>query len=305
VTSSVDPLEAASAVVLVAGLAVAGWRDLASREVSDRLWQLLGGFGVAAGAVGLLGRGSLPLVLWLVVGAFALEHLLPWDDVLAEDQLGRAIAIELVVYAAVLAVVGLAVARWGVGPTTVPVAVLAALATILAARALFELGVLYGGADAKALIVVGVLLPVLAAPWLYAPAVEAPLAAILPFAVTVLTNAALLSIAFPLAIAARNAARGEFTVARGFTRYTIPVEELPRRFVWVRDPAVGEDTFQDDAETSEEDVRRREEVAQRLRQQGVERVWVSPQLPFVVLMAAGTVAGLLAGNLLLDLFSAL
>jgi prepilin signal peptidase PulO-like enzyme (type II secretory pathway) len=37
----------------------------------------------------------------------------------------------------------------------------------------------------------------------------------------------------------------------------------------------------------------------------VSRVWVTPQLPFLVLMAAGTFTGLLAGNLLLDLFSAL
>ena len=298
-------LDAVGALVLAGGFAYAAVEDLRFREVSDHLWQLLGSVALVLGALEVAPGGFLPVVLWVVVAAFALEHLFPWDDALGEGHAGLVPAIELSVYAGVLALVLWSVARWGIGPSEVPIAVVAAVASIVLARGLFELGVLYGGADAKALIVAGVLVPVFAVPLLYAPALPGLLLSVLPFSVTLLTNAALLSLSVPIALALRNVRRGEFTFPRGFTGYTLPVEELPKRFVWVRDPALGEDTLVDDAETSEDDTRRRTEIARKLASEGVRRVWVTPQLPFLVLMTAGAFAGLLAGNLLVDLFAVL
>ncbi len=298
-------LTSARVVVLVGGFGYAAVADLRAREVSDRLWQLLAALAVALGLVVVAGGGALAIGLWVLVGAFAFEHLLPWDDALGERHAGKVLWIELAVYVGVVGLVGAAAVRWGIGPSSVPIDVVAAVASIVVARVLFETGVLYGGADAKALIVVGVLLPVFAVPLLYAPAIEGPLLARLPFSITLLTDAALFSVLVPIALAIRNLSRGEFTLPRGFTCYTLDVRELPRRFVWVRDPALGEDTTLEDAETSEEDIRQRTRIARDLQAQGVQRVWVSPQLPFLVLMAAGAFAGLLAGNLLLDLFAAL
>lgn len=298
-------LEAARASILAAGFAYAAAADVRTREVSDSLWQILGGGGVVLGAVELGSGGTLPVALWLVVGAFALEHLLPWDEAFGPRFASKVPAVELAIYAVVLAVVAGSAYRWGIGPSAVPLEVLAAVVSVVLARVLFEAGVLYGGADAKALIVAGVLVPLFPSPLILAPPTTTIVLRFLPFAVTVLTNAALLSIAAPLAIAARNAVRGEFSFPRGFTSYTLAVDELPHRFVWVRDRSLGEDTLVDDAESSEDDLRRRTEIATRLREQGVRRVWVTPQLPFLVLMAAGAFSALLFGNLLLDLFALL
>jgi len=298
-------VEAFRALVLTGAFAYAAAKDLETREVTDRLWQLLGVVGVLVGAAALAGHGVVPELLWLLVGAFALEHLFPWDDLLGERRAGLVLPIEVLLYAVVLATVGLLAYRLGIGPTAVPVIAVAALVSIVLARALFEAGVLYGGADAKALIVIGVLVPLFGLPVLYHPASSVAVLRLLPFSLTVLTNSALLSIVAPLAIAMRNLARGEFSFPRGFTGYTVPVAELPRRFVWVRDPAMGQDTMVDDAETSEEDTRRRTAIARELEARGVGRVWVTPQLPFLVLMTAGVFTGLLFGNLLLDLFGVL
>jgi archaeal preflagellin peptidase FlaK len=305
VTEASSLLDAGRATVLVAGLAYAAVEDVEAREVADGLWQVVGVVGAAAGAAALFPGGPLPIALWVVVAVLALEHLFPWDDALGDRHARKVPALELGAFVAAIAAVGYAVVRYGVGPSSVPVDVLAALATVVLARILFELGVLYGGADAKALIVAGLLVPVFATPLIFHPAVAAGVLGVLPFSVTLLTDAALLSVAVPVAIAIRNVARGEFSFPRGFTGYTLAVEELPQRFVWVRDPAAGEDTLVEDAETSAEDIRRRTEVAAELRRKGVTRVWVTPQLPFLVLMASGAVAALLAGNLLLDLFAAL
>jgi archaeal preflagellin peptidase FlaK len=292
-------LDDAPVAILLAGFAYASVADLRVREVSDRLWQLLGVLGVALGAV-LFGAGGLvPLLLWLVVGLLTLEHLVSWDGLLPASWQDQADRIELAGYAIVVAIVAIAVGRYGLGPSAVPVGVIAVLATVLLARALFEVGALYGGADAKALMIAGVLVPTFPHPILAVPATVTTLGAI-PFSIDLLTDAALLAIVIPLFLAARNVYRGEFAFPRGFTGYSLPVGELPTKFVWVRDPAAGNGTSTDDAETSEDDARIRREAAERLALRGIARVWVSPQLPFLVLMALGAVAAILAGNLVLD-----
>ncbi len=286
--------------ILLGGYAYAAAADVRTREVTDRLWQLLGVVGLLLGAVYVGGEGVVPLLLWVLVGLLTLEHLVAWDDLLPIAWRDQADRVELGAYAAVVVIVAVAGARYGLGPTGVPEAVIAALATVLLARALFEVGALYGGADAKALMVAGLLVPVFAHPLLAVPAV-APALAVVPFSINLLTDAALCSLVVPFYLAIRNLRRGEFSFPRGFNGYSMPVAELPTKYVWVRDPAVEDSTDSEEPETSAEDERLRRETARRLTERGVLRVWVSPQLPFLVLMAIGAVAALLAGNLILDI----
>jgi len=292
----------APVVVLVVGFVYASVADLRAREVSDRLWQLLGVIGFALGFAVFGSGGTVPLLLWLLVGLLTLEHLVAWDDHLPKSWRPQADRLELAAYAASVAIVAIAVVRIGIGPSAVPVGVIAVLATVLLARVLFEVGALYGGADAKALMISGLLVPTFSHPLLASPVSPYALGAI-PFSIDLLTNAALLSVVVPVFLALRNLRRGEFAFPRGFTGYYLPVGDLPERFVWVRDPAAGELPTSEDAETSAEDERVRREVARRLAERGVRRVWVSPQLPFLVLMAAGAGAAILAGNLVLDIIA--
>jgi preflagellin peptidase FlaK len=289
--------------LLVGGLGYAALSDLRTREVTDRLWQVLGVVGWGLGAVWLAPGGILSVALWLLVGGLTIQHMFPWDNALGKRLDRFADLIEGVAYLLVILVVLVASVHWGIGTSGVPLAVIALLATMLFARGLFELGVLYGGADAKALMVAGLLLPLLPTPLLPQTAPVALLLTVLPFPVNLLVDAAVLSLAVPVAIAVRNVARREFEFPRGFTGYMIPVKELPDRFVWLKDPLLAEE--EDAAETSEEDREIRVRAAHDLEAKGVERVWVTPQIPFVVLLALGAVAALLAGNLLLDLFAAL
>lgn len=285
---------------LVVGFVYAAIVDVREREVSDRLWQLMGAVGLGVGVLATLPGGLLPTVLWIVVALLVLEHVVPWDLALGGWWDRHAAAVELAGYVVVVVGIAAAAGAVGIGPTGVPWAVVVVLVVVLFARGLFELGVLYGGADVKALMVAGLLVPVFAAPYLLGP--PAPLAAVsyLPFAVSMLTNAALCSLAVPIALAVRNARHHEFSFPDGFTGYLLPVDELPRHFVWVRDPRVPESDDEDDAATSAEDTSRREQLARDLKARGIERVRVTPQVPFLTLMAVGAILGLLAGNLLLD-----
>lgn len=305
-TGLADSTLAAGAIVLVAGFAYAAWADLKEREVTDALWQVLGILGFGIGLVATAPGGVLPTVLWVVVGLFVIQHLFAWDTHLGPTGERYADLIEIVLYIVVVVIVGVAYAIVGIGPSAVPVSVVAVLVTVLLARGLFEAGILFGGADAKALMIAGFLVPMFPDPLIAPAASVAPVTTILPFGVTVLMNAALFSVVVPLAIAIRNLARGEFHGLSSFIGYTIPVDELPQKYVWVRDPMFGEAREEEETiETSEDDRQRRAAIAEELRAKGVQRVWVTPQIPFLVILGAGVVTGLLFGNVLFDLLFSL
>ncbi len=298
-------LFALRAVVLLAGLGLAGYQDWRVREVADGVWQGMGLIGAAAGLFEFWGN-PLALVLWILVSVWALEHLFAWDAPLEQFSERLPGWIELGVYVGVLGTIIACAADFGVGSSGVPIEVIGVAGAILLARGLFEVGVLYGGADAKALMMAGLLLPIDPTP-LWSPPVAAVLLGYYPFALTVLIDAALFAVVVPVAIAVRNLSAHEFTFPRGFTGYKIPVAELPNRYVWIKDPTFSRTVSDDEPEpqTTEEDRALRQRQAETLAKQGVQRVWVTPQLPFILWILAGTLAAVGVGNLIFDIITAL
>ena len=292
-------------VVLLGGLGLSGYQDWRIREVPDGVWQAMGLVGTAAGIFEFWGN-PLALGLWVLVSVWALEHLFPWDAPLEHVSEHLPGWIELGGYIVALGAIIACAIDFGVGGSGVPIEVIGVAGAILLARGLFEVGVLYGGADAKALMIAGILLPIDPTP-LWSPPVAAALLGYYPFALTVLIDAALFAIVVPIAIAIRNLSAHEFSFPRGFTGYMIPVAELPERYVWIKDPTFSGSGLEDESEpqTTEEDRELRRRQADALSQQGIRRVWVTPQLPFILWILAGTVAALLVGNLIFDLITSL
>ncbi|MCI4327446.1 MAG: prepilin peptidase [Thermoplasmata archaeon] len=296
----VDVSDAAIGVLIV-GFLVAAAVDLRTREVDDRIWLALGLLGGALQAIVLAPDGVVPVAVWAVVVAFVVQHLVPWDDALVEAHPSWPGAIEIAAYIAVGALLAVVSWRDGIGGSGLPTAAIAAYATVLIARALFEANLLYGGADAKAIMVAGAVVP-FDTMVVMAPHAALGILAFYPFAVTVLMNGAVAAVAIPLALFARNARHGDWNGARTFTGYPLAVDQLPERFVWVTDPTFHRD---DDVETADDDRRLRERIRDELKAKGVAAVWVTPQIPFVVLLAVGVVLGVVFGNLLADAFSLL
>jgi hypothetical protein len=294
----VDVSDAAIGVLLL-GLTAAAVVDLRTREVDDRLWLALALVGGALQAVVVADGGLVPLLVWVVVVAFVVQHLVPWDDLVSARYPALPGSLELGAYLGVLALLVVVGWRDGVGAGGVPLAAIAVYVTVVAARGLFEANLLYGGADAKAIMVAGAVVP-FDTTVLFAPHAAVGILAFYPFAVTLLMNGALAAVVIPLALLVRNARFGDWNGLRTFTGYPLVVDELPNRFVWVTDP-----TFrrEDDAETSEDDRKLRERLRDELKAKGVAAVWVTPQIPFVVLLAVGAFLGVVFGNLLVDAFS--
>jgi len=294
----------AGAVLLVVGLGFGAITDARTREVPEGLWVVLTLAGAVLGGLAVAAGGWVPTVFWVVGAAFVFQHLVPWDEAFGGEW--RADLVELAIYLGVLALFGAGVVLDGLGPTAVPVNALAVVLTVLFARGLFEAGVLFGGADAKAVMVAGLLVPFFPIPLWMVPRGILPITSVIPFAVDLLMDAALLSVVVPLALAVLHLARGEFRARDGFTTYMIPVAALPHQFVWVRDERYPVDPVAEgEIETSAGDQKWREHIAEDLRGRGISRVRVGPQLPFVVLLFAGALAALAFGNLIFDLFTLL
>lgn len=293
----------AGALTLLGTLTYAAVRDWREREVGEEVWLAGGLVGAAIGAIALAPDGALALGLWLLVALFVVQHLLPWDawvERYSDDLPGY---LELAMYLGVGVVIAAVGFSRGVDDAGLPVAVLGVFVTVLAGRALFEARLLYGGADAKAVIVAGLILPLDASPIAHLPDSATGLLSFYPFSLTLLIDGALFGLAVPIGLLVRNLSRGTFEFPRGFTGYLLPVTELPDRFVWLRDPTFARE--EEEVDTTEEDVALRRRQAAELSARGVREVWVTPQVPYVVLLAAGAFAGVLAGNLLFDLLAVL
>lgn len=294
----IAPTELSAGIVIV-GISIAGAYDLATREVPDNVWRVVGVVGAAVVALTIAGIGSLlGTALWIVVAAYGLQSFFPWSERIQGITARGEVGIEAGLAGGVIAVLLGAVLVVGIGPGQVPYTVIAAAIVLLVARGLFEIRLLTGGADAKALIAMGLVLPIYPTAVIGAAGVDSAFLQVVPFAFNALVDGAVLTLVVPLAIAVQNLRAKEFHWRGGFTSYSISVGELPDRFVWVDDSSAASNRAALEAETAEEDRLRRGEIAASLSARGRATLRVTPQLPFVFFLAVGTIVAVLVGNLL-------
>jgi preflagellin peptidase FlaK len=176
-----------------------------------------------------------------------------------------------------------------------------ALLIVLLAYLFYYLGLLKGGADAKAFMSIGLLVPAYPSlgPFPLIP-LEAGVAAafevFFPFALSVLMNSAVLLLALPAYFLGRNVLRGDFRWPQALLGYKARIDHLSP-FVWLLQ------------EAHEGGVRYyayprrdpRDADLDGLKRLGIDRVWVTPKIPLLLPMAAGYVLTFLVGNLLLAL----
>ncbi|EQD79619.1 membrane protein containing Peptidase A24A, prepilin type IV [mine drainage metagenome] len=297
---STTDLLALESTLLLAGMAFASYQDWRVREVSDSLWIIMAVLGGVLLEVGSLGSPWPVYLLNVVAVLFVLEHLLPWEDLLG-DRGGLVWGVEIALYVGVLL---LSVYTWFVLFPHTLLLYYDVVGMVLLARVLFEVGALYGGADAKALMAASAVLPVLANPLLleYPARVQGSVLALLPFPFTMLIDGALLTLLVPLIMLIRNLRRGEREFPKILHMERIPTPELADRFVWLKDPPLEEGHRED---STEEDQALRARQVEKLKAMGVERVWVTPQLPFLISLALGAALGVLVGDVLVWFLTAI
>lgn len=305
-----DSLDVARLLFGAAVLTYAARLDWRSRVVPDRVWVLLGTVGLVLfgyellrdGTVGTVGLALVPATV-VFLGVFYGEGFVTEEGWRFPPATVAAYGIALT--AALYPIVALTQAGDRDGLRRFLIALLPTVMMIVF-RGMYQVHLIRGGADAKALIAISALVPMYPAldpalPLISADArLQDALAVVFPFPLLVLMNAALLLVLVPLVLAGYNVVRGDTEVPEAFLGYKVSVDRAPR-FVWFMDQV------RDGEHVRVLVPRRKQErsaIVRDLQAAGVSEAWVTPQLPFIVPLAIAYIASFVLGNPILRFLQA-
>jgi preflagellin peptidase FlaK len=287
-------------------LAYASVSDLRTRRVSNKVWILMGLVSIAVlEAQMLLNDYSLHHHLILVPVAIMYFDVFWERDPISEISDSRLKAVIIILYATAIAVIAFLLYHFfqkGGEELTGFLQLFTIPVMILVAYAFYISGLLRGGADAKSFMAIAMLVP------LYPAFYSFPLigwgeltgfAIAFPFALVTLLNAALLLVFAPLAFLLYNLSRGTLKMPESLFGYEADTANLPR-FVWLMQRIENGRLVRELLPRRSRNI---EEEAEKLSEAGCDRVWVTPQLPFLLPMTISFILSFLVGNLLFGLFS--
>jgi preflagellin peptidase FlaK len=156
----------------------------------------------------------------------------------------------------------------------------------------FQMRLLFGGADAKALMALAILIPI-------QPNIgEFPLwTSFLPGSWTIFANATILFLFIPLSLFVYNVVKGNLRFPHSFIGYVISVEQAKQTFVWPMEKI--------------KDGKRKlvympknfdiEEELAEFEKHGITNIWVTPKIPFMIPLLAGFLVSFILGDILLQI----
>ncbi len=287
-------------------LGYASFSDLRTRRVPDSVWVVLGVIALIVLATEFIrGGSSLEHDILLIPTAIIFFAVFFGEELWTEEGFRpRPLRLSLYALAAII-LLYLAYHFSSVGGEDAELfwAHFSMPVLLVLAHVFYQFGLLRGGADAKAFMTIALLVP--AYPVLEAglpfvslsPAVQQAVDVVFPFALVVLLDAALLLIFLPLVFLLRNAFRRDVHGVESLFGYRVNIDKVPR-FVWLMD------RIEDGRHVRVLLPRRREnreEQVRQLREKGFDKVWVTPQIPFLLPMAIGFIAAFLVGNFMVGL----
>lgn len=163
---------------------------------------------------------------------------------------------------------------------------------------LYQFDVIKGGADAKALIAISLVFPT------YPELGGLPLLelkdpstlAIMPFPLLMLLNGAILTMLVPLGMLMVNLMRRDLRFPLMLFGTRIPIEDARKKHVWpmerITDGEVGTVLFPRSDDETDWDA---------LKRAGLDRIWVTPKVPFLIPLTLAVPFSLLIGNIVLYL----
>jgi len=160
----------------------------------------------------------------------------------------------------------------------------------------FQMGLLFGGADAKALMALAILVPI-------QPLIGAfPLwPSFLPGSWSIFVNAIVLFLFIPVSLLFFNIGKRNLRFPHCLLGYVISVEKAKQTFVWPMEKIQnGKRKLVYMPKNFDVD----EELAE-FEKLGITEIWVTPKIPFMLPLLAGFLATFILGDILLQIFQIL
>jgi preflagellin peptidase FlaK len=155
----------------------------------------------------------------------------------------------------------------------------------------FQMRLLFGGADAKALMALAILVPI-------QPVME-PLPlwrSFMPGSWIIFANAVILFLLIPLSLLVYNIAKRNLKFPNCLLGYVMRVEDAKQRFVWPLEKIK-------DGKRKLMYMPKNFDVDEELKEfekLGITEIWVTPKIPFMIPLLAGFLASFLLGDILLQ-----
>ena len=293
---SSDIITALQLAFTAAVLVRASHLDLRTRRVPNAYWVVLSLAGIGVMGAHLVVDDAPLEYLLVLVPIFAVLSDVFWDH---EGESALARGAPLMKYSVAVTSVVLLLFLWY--DDTYFQHLIAVPILMLAIIVMYMFDVIRGGADAKALIALSIMFP-------FYPVISSlPVLSIgtdavqvlFPFAFSVLINAAILVVFLPVLFLLRNVAKRDVRFPQMALGYRMEIDRAGRSFVWLMETVDNGSLVYRSRPKRHEDMKGE---LDKLRAHGLERVWVTPKIPFIIPISASFLFTVVVGNLLFPVF---
>ena len=158
---------------------------------------------------------------------------------------------------------------------------------------MFQLRLIFGGADAKALMALSFLLPLPTINWL--PSSDLPLGeTTLPYCWGVFINALILFLFIPVGLFVFNITRKDLKIPHCFLGYKMTVKQAREKFVWPLEKIEDDKTkfiyMPKDFDMDDE--------LKKFEKKKIKTIWVTPKIPFMIPLLGGFITVFIFGDFL-------
>jgi preflagellin peptidase FlaK len=128
---------------------------------------------------------------------------------------------------------------------------------------------------------------------------------LLPFVFSVLINASFVVLFYVIILLFYNITRGDLKFPNAVLGYTMPIEQVPNKFVWLMEHLVDDEENQNNSnkinkkpklEPFPKDIANLNEELELFKNYGFKKVWVTPKIPFIIPLTIGLILSIVVGN---------
>jgi preflagellin peptidase FlaK len=278
------------ALAIACSASISDWRI---REVSDAHWAAMGVAGLALLAVQIVQDNvDLTYMLFLLPMAWFFFDMLVERRGMFEDGINP---LPIGLYLGSFAVLAFLLSQFWNDGYMWQLMVIPILFVLI--FFLYQSNIIKGGADAKALMAIALIIPryPIIGPF---PLIHVTVDAtqyIMPFAILVLFNAALLTLVVPLVMLFYNLSKRDVKFPAMLFGYTMDLPDARTKFVWpmeyIKDGEVKISAFVKSEDSTEEQI-------DQLEAAGRKRIWVTPKIPFLIPITASLLFSSIVGNVI-------